>query len=181
MLEEYMEDTMKYNSADDKAYGLSGAAIGLYVLDGEAYIGCISVEPEKDEAFSFTPDFYFAGNPRVSAKSVWNHLLENYHLCQAMVISDIMCRRIVAGGNDDIPQKEQHLLRKYVFEEGKKSLSLEQDEMERIFNKDYVYLRRIFSHPGVQNVARHFASTLQERKTLMREQVLEILAMLRAL
>ena len=176
-----MEETIKYNSTEDKAYGLSGAAIGLYVLDGEAYIGQISIEPETGEAFSLTPDFYFAGNPRVSAKSVWNHLLENYHLCEAMVISDLLCRRIVCEGNDDLPQKEQHILKKSIYDEGKRTLSLEQDELEKIFNKDYIYLRRIFSHPGVKNVAHVFASALQEHKTLMREQILELLSMLRGL
>ena len=176
-----MEENIRYNDSNDRAYGLSGAAIGLYVLDGEAYLGHISIDPDAGEALAFTPDFYFAGNPRVSAKSVWNHLLENYHLCEAMAIANLLCRRIIADGNSDIPQKEQHLLRKQIFEEGKRALSLEQDELERLFNKDYAYLRRIFSHPGVQNVAHLFASTLQEKKTLMREQAVEILGMLRAL
>lgn len=176
-----MKVTIKYSDNKDKSYGLSGAAIGLYVLDGETYMGEISINPDQSEPIELTPDFYFAGNPRISAKSVWNMMLENYHLTQAMAISNLLCRRIVNDRQEDIPQEEQKLLRESVYEEGESSLNLEKDEMERLFNKDYTYLRRIFTHPGVQNVASMLADAIEHRDRLHREEALEILSLLRRL
>lgn len=176
-----MDASLKYSDSTDKSYGLSGAAIGLYIFDGEAFLGDITLDPESGEPLGLTPDFYFAGNPRISAKSVWKMMLENFHLTQAMAISNLLCRRIVAAQQEDVPRQEQHLLRKYIFEEGKQTLSLDQDEMEKIFDKDYLYLRRIFSHPGVRNVAALLADTLRTKEAVRREEALEILSLLRRL
>jgi len=176
-----MELTLKYSDSKDKSYGLSGAAIGLYIFDGESYLGELSLDPGNSEAIGLTPDFFFAGNPRVSAKSVWKLMLENFHLTQAMAIANLMCRRTINETSEDIPQKEQQMLRKHIFEEGKQTLSLGQDEMERMYDKDYQYLRRIFAHPGVRNVANLLAETLRDKQNLQREETIEILSLLRRL
>ena len=86
---------LKYIDEEDKSYGVAGMAVAIMVFDGENLLSSISLEAPANEAMVFTSDFYFSGNPRLSAKYSWNRLLEHYQLSIGMLIANIMCRNIV--------------------------------------------------------------------------------------
>ena len=103
----------KYIDEDDKCYGIAGMAVAMMVLDGENLLSSISLDAPANEAMNFTSDFYFTGNPRLSAKFAWNRILEHYQLSMGMFIANIMCRNIVLH-NTSISNELKNLAYKYI-------------------------------------------------------------------
>ncbi len=166
-----------YRNEQDRCYGATGMAIGLVVYDGEKYLDSLTIDGPADDMLRYTSEYYVTASPRLSAKNSWNQLLRSYNLSMVSVLSNALCRCLVLDGTPVRFEVKQEL-HDVVCEEGRESCSLEDDELERLFNKNYDYLFRIFSHSGVQGVAHDFAHHLQEQRTLSR---LEILEHLRAL
>lgn len=180
-----MKTTIKYSDRKDKSFGLAGMAISLYIYDGEEYISSVCLDSSDDdnefyESIEFTPEYYFTGNPRLSAKSVWNHIVKQFEMTSAMVISNVMCRAKVNRG-EDIDRDMRDLLLSVISREGSETCSLDRDEIEAIFVKNYNYLDRVFSHRGVMNVARNFAETLERQPSLSRNEVMILLSDLKNL
>lgn len=172
--------SLKYTDETDRCYGATGMAIGLMVFDGEDMLASVTIDGDPNEMVALSPDFYFAGNPGVSAKTAWNQILKNYNIGIAMLMSNLLCRSVV-NRHQDLPAELHDFLLDLAREEGHESCSLDDDEIERLFNKNYSYLNRVFTHRGVQSVAHDFASTLSQRRTLSRLDVLELLDALRML
>ncbi len=173
-------ESLKYTDENDRCYGATGMAIGLVVYDGEDMLASVSIDGDPDDMMQLSPDFYFAGNPGVSAKTAWNQIVKNYNLGMAMLISNLLCRNLV-NRRRALPSELHDLLHSLAMDEGKTSCSLDEDEIDRLFDKNYNYLTRVFSHHGVQSVAHDFAAQLLSRRTLSRLDVLEQLAALRML
>ena len=70
-----MQQHLSYNDENDRAYGATGMAIGLMIYDGEEMLYSIDLDNEG-QMMALSPDFYFAGNPGISAKSAWNQMLK---------------------------------------------------------------------------------------------------------
>ena len=175
-----MNNTLRYNDEKDRSYGAAGMAIGLVVFDGEDMISTISLDRESGDIMEMTGEFYFSGNPGVSAKAVWNQLLKNYNLSVVMLISNLLCRSLVMNMthlSDDV----RDAIHEAVTEEGHAVCSLEDDEIDRLFDKNYNYLYRIFSHRGVQSIAHDFAHLLTTRRVLSRGEVIDQLSSLNML
>ncbi|MDE5594227.1 MAG: hypothetical protein K2I89_01460, partial [Muribaculaceae bacterium] len=90
-----MSSSLKYTDEKDKSYGLTGMAISMIVLDGEEYLSGMSIDAPVGEGVELSQDFYFIGNPRLSAKIAWNEILKHFQLSAGMVISNVMCRSYV--------------------------------------------------------------------------------------
>lgn len=163
---------LKYIDEEDKCYGIAGMAVAMMVLDGENLLSSISLETPANEAIVFTSDFYFSGNPRLSAKYSWNRLLEHYQLSIGMLIANLMCRNVVLR-QTSISSELKNLAYKYILEEGQEVCSLETDEIKTLFDKNYNYLYRIFSHQGVQNIIFEFIEQLKLKRNLSQKEVLE--------
>ena len=174
-----MQQHLSYNDENDRAYGATGMAIGLMIYDGEEMLYSIDLDNEG-QMMALSPDFYFAGNPGVSAKSAWNQMLKNYNLSVSMRMANLLCRHLV-GRRVELPSDMAEELRLMTRDEGMGSCSLEQDETDRLFDKNLGYLTRVFSHRGVQAVAHDFASALLSRRHLSRLDVMELLDALRML
>ena len=116
----------------------------------------------------------------MSAKTAWNQLLKNYNLGMGMVMSNLLCRHLVHSRHE-LPTELRDFLHGLAVDEGRESCSLDDDEIERLFEKNFSYLNRVFSHRGVQAVAHDFASALLSRRSMSRLDVLEQLAALRML
>lgn len=173
-------ESLKYIDDNDRSYGATGMAIGLVIFDGEDMLSAVTIDGDPNEMVSLSPDFYFAGNPGVSAKTAWNQMVKNYNLGVAMLMSNVLCRNLVMN-RQSLPSEIRDTLHSLAVEEGHSSCSLEDDEIDRLFEKNINYLTRVFSHHGVQSVAHDFASTLLSRRTLSRLDVIEQLAALRML
>ncbi|MEF9923584.1 MAG: hypothetical protein RSA66_10345 [Muribaculaceae bacterium] len=168
---------MKYRDEDDKCYGIVGMAIGLTIWNAEELFTKISVDAEGFDCITFTSDYYFAGNPAVSAKVSWQSMLEHYKVTMGIVIANIMCRRMV--GDD---KSVENAIRKELFEalsqEGKDSCQLERDEIERLFDKSYSYLTQLFAHSQVKSMVHDFADDLKSRRSMNNHEVAEELRLL---
>ena len=88
-----------------------------------------------------------------------------------------MCRRYVLD-RERFDDDTKRFLIDLMIEEGRDECNLDDDETRRLFDKNFVYLTRVFTHQGVQSVCHDFASTLKRRRRLSR---LELLEELRAL
>jgi hypothetical protein len=171
-----MKDNLKYTDEDDKCYGLTGMAISLIVWDAEELLASLELDGES-KTIVLTPDFYFNGNPGVSAKLSWNHTLKHYQLATGMMISNVMCRRFIHQSKE-IDKKLRNYMRDLIGEEGREACSLDEDEINQIFDKSYNYLYRLFNHRGVQELAQSFAAKLKERRTMTAAEVIEELGAL---
>jgi hypothetical protein len=167
-----MKADLKYSDENDKCYGLAGMAISIVALDKESLIESMSLDAEPGEAVKFASEFYFSGNPTFSARIAWNEILQHFQLSAAMMISNIMCRAYVHR-HKNIPDDVRASMLKLIADEGHDSCSLDDDEISTLFSKNYNYLHRLFNHRGVQDVARKFAKTLAERRSLSRSEVID--------
>ena len=174
-------ESFKYKDETDRSYGATGMAIGLLIFDGEDMLASIDLDAScDDEMVAMSPDFYFAGNPGVSAKAAWNQMLKNYNIGLGMLMSNLLCRHLV-NGNRSLPSQLRSMLHDIAMEEGHEACSLDDDEIDRLIDKNFNYLTKVFSHHGVQTVAHDFASFLLSKRSISRLDVLEQLASLRML
>jgi len=173
-------EKFKYTDDTDRAYGAAGMAIALVVCDGDEILYSIDLDAEPADMLVLSPDFFFAGNQGVSAKAVWTQQVKNFNLGVAMLISNVMCRHMVHSGKE-IPADMTRELKALAHDEGAGTCALDADEVDRIFDKSYNYLWRVFSHRGVQAVARDFVTTLSARRTLSHLDILEQLQSLASL
>lgn len=178
---------LPYTDETDRAYGATGMAIGLMIYDGDDLLYAIDLDapasdgdPAATGMMVLSPDFYFAGNPGVSARSAWHQMLKNYNLGVSMIVANLLCRHLVHQ-HRALPQSLADELRSMAREEGAGCCSLDSDEADRVFDKCYDYLTRVFSHRGVQAVAHDFASALTSRRHLSRLDALDLLEALRML
>lgn len=171
-----------YTDETDRVYGAAGMAIGLMIFDGDEMLYSIDLDRPAagGEMLELSPEFYFAGNPGASAKSAWNLMLRNYNLGISMILANILCRQLVHH-RTHLSDSQASRLREFARQEGLHNCSLDTDESDRIFDKSFAYLSRVFSHRSVQAVARDFASTLTARRHLSRLDTLELLQSLRHL
>lgn len=59
---------LRYINEDEKCYGITGMAIGMVVWNAEDVLASVSLDAPVDEVVEFTNEYYFNGNPRLSAK-----------------------------------------------------------------------------------------------------------------
>lgn len=174
-------EQLRYKDDTDRSYGAAGMAIGLVIYDGDDLLAEINLDaPAGREMMTMTPDFYFAGSPVMSARAAWNQMVKNYNIAVGMLVGNVMCRHLV-GRHAALPADVREALRSLAREEGAESCQLDEDEIDSIFEKAVRYMNRVFSHRGVQSVAHDFATTLAERRSMSRLDVLEQLQALRML
>lgn len=167
-----MDKKLKYRDERDKTYGLTGMAIAMVMADGEDMLMHISLDAPAGESIGFTPDFYFQGNPRYSAKLAWNQMLKQLSLATGMLVGNVMCRSYILDRkrlNADIVDQLKQLVRS----QGSESCSLDNDEADNLFNRNYNYFDRVFTHQAVAAIARNFADELQRRRKFSMQEVLE--------
>lgn len=167
-----METSLKYTDENDKCYGVTGMAIGIVALDSEELLDSLSLDADSGDSVKFTSEYYFSGNPRLSAKIAWNEILRHFQLSTAMMISNVMCRHYVCR-HAAIPDDLRKAMLDIAAAEGRDTCSLDDDEINDMFVKSYNYLHRLFNHNGVQSVAVDFARTLSTRRHLTRAEVIE--------
>lgn len=175
-----MENELKYRNEDDKCYGVAGMTIGLLVFNGDKMLSSVSVDAPAGEMMDLTDDFYFSGNPQISASVVWRTLYQNFGLSVAMMISNAMCRRMVLDSAMVAPDVRR-VLTERAAQEGASACGLDEDECREMFDRTYTQLFRVFNHRGVQSVAHEFAGTLKRRRHLSRFEVLDELRVLNSL
>lgn len=163
--------TLAYTNEDDKAYGLAGMAISLAALDAIDRVASVSLDAEGPMVI-FSHQYYFSGSPSISPKTTWDNLLHNFYITSAMVISNVMARSIVRLGQD-VPSGLLDTIHREITEEGRDTCSLEDDEIETIYDKTRAYMGRIFRNPRLHPAIDDFARTLSRRRSLSGSEILD--------
>lgn len=167
-----MDINLKYTDESDKCYGVTGMAIGIVALDCESLLEALSLDAEPGESVKFSSEYYFSGNPRLSARIAWNEILKHFRLSMAMTISNVLCRSYV-GNRRPVSDDVKAAMLDCILQEGHESCSLDDDEINTLFSNSFGYLNRLFAHHGVQSIAVDFARTLADRRVLSRNEVIE--------
>jgi hypothetical protein len=171
-------EDMKYRDEDDKCYGLTGMAIGLTIFEAEDLFSEISLDGEGLDCITFTPAYYFPENPIIEPKDTWQHTLSRYQMTSALVIADAMCRTIFHD-HKAIDRDLRGRLYEVISLEGKESCQLEDDEVQRLFDKTYRYLQKLLTNSQVQDVVKDFAGQLKKSRRMAQQDVAELLRVLR--
>lgn len=169
--------SLSYSDERDKTYGVTGMAITLVVLDGEQYLTNINLDGEAAELIELSHDFGFKGNPRMSAKIVWEQTLKDLRLSASMAIGNVACRRYILA-HKSLSREDTECLRSALRQDAVEHCGLDFDETDRLFDSCLSYVDRIFRHNGVADIANAFATRLSERRTLSGVEAVELLASL---
>lgn len=163
-------EKLKYKDETDKSLGIAGMAISLVACDCENFLAAVSLD-DGDESIEMAQEFFFNGNPRISAKIAWNEILRQFQVTTGLLLGNVLCRAFSAGHDvdDDVMQAVHDM----IFDAGRTHCSLDDDELDALYRKEYVYYRRMFSHPQVTGIARDFASTLRLHRRMSAGEVIE--------
>lgn len=173
-----MDNKFVYIDEDDKCYGLTGMVISMNVFDSSEMLREITLDSDKSESISFTPDFFFNSNPRYSARIAWNEMLKQYQLFTGLVLGNILCRYNVKRKQRLTPSLLSEI-KKLVEEEGRDVCQLDEDEIEVVFTKTYNYLSDIYDSYQIKTLSDRFVSVIKRRRTMSGNEVLEELQILR--
>ena len=168
---------MKYNDEDDKCLGIAGMAIGISIWNGEELLYQIDLDDEDGGYISFTPDYYFSGNPALSPVDSWHATLKHYQMTVGMLIANLMSRSLSTKSPFRYADAKKAIFAE-VAEEGKRSCQLEDDEIRQLFQETYGYLEQVFSNQSVRTIAQTFATRLKDSRRLTNYEVKELLGML---
>lgn len=157
--------TLKYKDEEDRAYGLSGMVVSMYLLDNERYIDSVSLDAEPDMGMQFTADFFHQPNPNLSPKAVWNDSLSRFNLLNSLLLSNLMSRALVRH-NENITRELYQLLMNMLIDEGHDLCSLDEDEIKELYNKNFSYYHEVFSNDTVNRTVRGIADMLRRERIL---------------
>ncbi len=168
---------MKYRDELDKSYGIAGMALGLSVFDADDLFTAVTLDGDGPDSILFTPEFYFAGNPRLSPRGAWQYILGHYRITVGLAVANALCRRMVLD-NERVDDTLRDDLFNAAYEDGKDFCQLERDEVEPIFDEAFDSMKRLFSDSQVRKAMDAFADALQRRRTLSHIDVADILQQL---
>lgn len=169
---------MKYRDELDKCYGVAGMALGLAVLDANDLFTAVTLDGEGPGCIQFTPEFFFAGNPRLSPRGAWKYILGHYRITVGLAVANALCRRMVLD-NEWVDNQLRDQLFDIAFADGRDYCQLERDEVEPIFDEAFNSMVRLFGDSRVRRAMDTFADTLKQRRTLSHIDVSDILQQLK--
>lgn len=168
---------MKYRDELDKSYGVAGMVLGLSVFDASDLFTAVTLDGDGPSCIQFTPEYFFAGNPRLSPRGAWQYILGHYRISVGLAVANALCRRMVLdNGRADDKLRDQ--LFNAAFEDGRNYCQLERDEVEPIFDEAFDNMRRLFADSRVRKAMDAFADTLQQQRTLSHIDVIDFLQQL---
>ena len=168
---------MKYRDELDKCYGVAGMALGLSVLDADDLFTSVTLDGDGPGCIQFTPEFFFAGNPRLSPRGAWKYILGHYRISVGLAVANALCRRMVLD-NERVDGRLRDQLFDIAFADGRDYCQLERDEVEPIFDEAFDNMMRLFADSRVRKAMDTFADTLKQRRTLSHIDVNDILQQL---
>lgn len=163
--------TLTYRNEDDRAYGLAGMAISLAALNALDRVAEVSLDADGPMV-EFSNAYYFAGSPSVSPKSTWDRLVQNYHITSAMVLGNVLSRSLVRL-HSDVPAEVMAQIKTGIADEGRDTCSLEDDEIQALYERTLRSTRRIFTNPRLHPAIQAFARTLSTRRVMSGRELLE--------
>ena len=171
--------TLAYLNEDDRAYGLAGMVISLASLDAIDRIAQVCLDTDGPMV-EFSNEYYFAGSPSISPKSTWDNLVQNFHLTTSMVVSNILARSLVRM-KEEAPESILRHIYQEVEKEGIDTCSLEEDEIENLYNNALKRSLRLFKNPRLHPAIDEFARIISRKRTLSGMEIRDELHLLQLL
>lgn len=159
---------IKYRNEIDKAYGVAGMALGLAVFDVSALSQGIDIDASGFECLHFSPDFFFVGNPLMSAKDSWKNTYSHFQVMMGLSIANAMCRKMLLD-HGTIDRKMRALLLEAACNEGMQACQLEKEEVEPLFNKYFTHLLGVFSNRDIAKAVSEFATIIRQERAIARQ------------
>lgn len=164
---------LRYKDESDKSYGVVGMALSAFVLDFDRYLSSVNIDSDDMDCVQFIPEYYFSGNPSVSARVAWNILVERFQNLSGMMLGNVICRLTIA--NKQFSRAHYDSLLMLLEQEAKETCQLEGEEIVAIINKEYQQLNRIFSNHKVGSLIQEFNDKLTEKRFMSRSEIMELL------
>ena len=168
--------SLSYLNEDDRAYGLAGMMVALANLDAIDRVAAVSLDAEGPMV-EFSHAYYFSGSPSISPKSTWDNLVSNFHLTTSMVVGNILARSLVRL-KEEAPQDIMKEIYAQVEEEGRDTCSLENDEIERLYDHILARALRIFRNPRIHPAIDEFARIISLKRSLTGREIFDELHLL---
>ncbi|MDE6137464.1 MAG: hypothetical protein K2F97_08320 [Muribaculaceae bacterium] len=167
---------LKYKDERDKSYGVAGMAIAVVAYDCEDMLASVSMDADPGHAIEFGSEFYFNGNPRLSAKIAWTELLKQFRLATGLLVANAMSRNYVQHRRR-LSFDTEKALREIIHACGAEDeTQLDDDEIDAVIERNFEFFNRLFQMQAVHEAAHSLASQLVERRTLTPAEVVDRLA-----
>lgn len=171
------EPNLRYADERDKSFGIAGMTITLVACDGLRLLSEIRLDANPGECMVMAHDFGYKGNPRMSAKIVWEQTVNDLRATTSMALGNIACRRYVMERRG-LSDTDTQPIRAAVRSEAQEHCALERDEADNLFAQCLAFVDRIFRHSGVHDVARSFAAEIAQKRTMSADEAMETLSRL---
>lgn len=170
------EITFYYRNEDDRAYGLAGMAVSLAALDALDRVVEFSLDADGPMV-SFSNEYYFSGSPSISPKVTWDNMIQNFYITSSMALSNIIAR-VMVRDRENWPGEQLERIRREMVAEGNDSCSLEEDEIDAIYERSLMRMRRIFDNPRVHPAVSELARVISQRRRLSGREITDELHLL---
>lgn len=173
---DYTPLTLHYRNDDDKAYGLAGMIFSLNALGALDIINEVTLDTDGPMV-TFSSEYYYFASPVVSPKAVWQQTKRLWYLTSSMAVANLMARSVVRDC-EQIPSDVLGDLRTLIMQEGADALSLEEDEVENLFENLYRKNMQIFYNPRYQPLVRSLTRSLALRRHMTLSDLTDLLSTL---
>ncbi len=177
--ENHASKALKYKNEEDRVYGLAGMMIAVASMNAIDRVALVSLDAEGPMV-TFSNEFYFPGSQSASPKATWRRLFDNFQITSAMAISNVLSRRYIHERNHEIEDMLTPL-REVMVLEGEEVCSLEEDEVDRIFDRMLSHSNRIFGNRRLSSFIDEFAGIIARRRRLTGREIEEELELLQML
>ena len=171
--------SLSYLNEDDRAFGLAGMMIALANLRAIDRVANVTIDTDGPMV-EFSHEYYFVGSPSISPKSTWDNLVENFHLTTSMVLANVLARSMVRL-NIEAPQDLLKSIYSQVELEGRDTCSLENDEIERLYNNALTRATRLFRNPRLHPAIKELAHIISRKRNLSGREIYDELHLLQLL
>lgn len=169
---------LKYIDERDKSYGVAGMAIAVAAYDCEDSLSAIDMDAEPDRVVEFGSEFYFCGNPRLSAKIAWTEILKQFRLATGLLVANAMSRSYVQHRRR-LSSEIENALRGYMHSSGAADdVQLGEDEIDAVFDRNIEFFDRLFQMQPTHDAAHALAADLMDRRRLSAAETVERLAVM---
>lgn len=168
--------SLSYLNEDDRAYGLAGMMVALANLDAIDRVATVNIDTDGPMV-EFSHAYYFSGSPSISPKTTWDNLVSNFHITTSMVVGNVLARSLVRL-KEEAPKEVMKAIYDLVEEEGRDTCSLENDEIESLYNHALHRAMRLFKNPRVHPAIDEFARIISIKRSLSGREVFDELHLL---
>lgn len=146
--------------------------VALVMTDHEDQLAEVSLDAADGRLVRLTPDIYFDGNQRLSAKLAWTQSVNQFSLWVGMTAANLICRSYQIDCVH-LNSKVEAQLRDMVRIEAADYCALDADEADNLLQRNLDYFGRVLRHRMVADCVQRFVGTLRQKRQMSRHEVLE--------